>query len=312
MPPQPVKSAAARQERTSPKIFRSNLTPVEYRYKSMRLATTKTRLKAKGQRLKSASRPAALSFFYFLLAFSIQPLALPADARQMAFARAERAFLQTQAAFHKNPQVPQSACAFALACFDLADLETSNARRAETAEQGIAAARTAIAKEPKLAAAHYYLAMNLGELARTKKLGALRLLGEMESEFKAVIALDPKIDYDGPHRSLGMLYRDAPGWPTSIGNRSNARIHLRKAVELSPDYPDNWLGLLEAYIKWGDKGALQSQLPPAEEALQRARKTLTGEKWELSWQDWDREWQKIKEKAAEGSGSLQSPRQKNQ
>src|SRR6266481_6775492 len=40
IPPQPVKSAAARQERASPKIFRSNLTGVEYRYKGMRLATT--------------------------------------------------------------------------------------------------------------------------------------------------------------------------------------------------------------------------------------------------------------------------------
>src|SRR5436190_14189352 len=86
-------------------------------------------------------------FHALLLAFSLQASAFPAantDARQMAFARAERAFLQTQAAFHKNPQDAQSACAFAIACFDLADLETSNARRAETAELGIAAARTAI------------------------------------------------------------------------------------------------------------------------------------------------------------------------
>src|SRR5258707_888276 len=171
---------------------------------------------------------------WLLLAFSIQPLAFPSaalantDARQMAFARAERAFFQTQAAFNKNRQDSQSACGFAVACFDLADLENSNSRRAETAELGIAAAHSAIAKEPKLAAAHYYLAMNLGELARTKKLGALRLLGEMESEFKAAIALDPKIDYAGPHRSLGMLYRDAPGWPTSLGSRSHASIQLRQ------------------------------------------------------------------------------------
>src|SRR5207248_6916974 len=108
-------------------------------------------------------------------------------------------------------------------------------RRAEIAEQGIAAARQGIERAPRLAAPHYYLALNLGQLARTKKLGALRLVDEMEAELKAAIALDPKFDYAGPHRSLGLLYADAPGWPTSIGNHSKARQHLHTAIELSPE-----------------------------------------------------------------------------
>src|SRR5206468_3539257 len=98
---------------------------------------------------------------------------------------------------------------------------------------------------------------------------------------------------------LGLLYLDAPGWPTSIGSRTKARLHLRTAVELSPDYPENWLCLLEAFLKWGDKSAVQSQLAQSEEMLKRARKIFTGENWESSWQDWDRRWEKIKGKAAE-------------
>jgi tetratricopeptide (TPR) repeat protein len=145
-------------------------------------------------------------------------------------------------------------------------------------------------------------------LARTKKIGALKLVTEMEAEFLAAIESDEKFDFAGAHRSLGLLYLDAPGWPTSIGNRSKARLHLRKAVELSSDYPDNWLSLLEAYLKWGERNTVQSQLAATQEMLQHARKTLTGEKWALSWQDWDRRWDKIKAKVTEPAPHLESPR----
>ena len=220
----------------------------------------------------------------------------------------ERVFFEAQAHFNKANNDPEAAWHFARACFDWADLADSKARRAELAEQGIAACREAIQHDPKLAPADYYLGLNLGQLARTKKIGAFKLIDEMEMRFKAAIALDPKFDYAGAHRSLGLLYLDAPGWPTSIGNRSNARLHLSKAVEISPEYPDNWLCLLEAYLKWGEKSAIQSQLASTEEALLRARKTFVGDLWESSWQDWDRRWEKIKTKATEPPSNLESPR----
>jgi len=223
-------------------------------------------------------------------------------------ARAEHAFFEAQARFNKAGNDPEAAWQFALACFDWADLAPSNARRAEIAEQGIAASRRAIERDSRSGAAHYYLALNLGQLARTKKLAALKLVDEMETEFKEAIGFDPKVDYAGPDRSLGLLYLDAPGWPTSIGSRAKARLHLRTAVELCPDYPENLLCLLEAYLKWGDKSTAQSQLASTEDALQRSRKSLTGEKWESSWQDWEHRWEKIKAKAAEPPSSLESPK----
>ena len=231
-------------------------------------------------------------------------------AHESPAAKAERAFFEAQARYNKNSSDAEAAWQFGVACFDWAEFANSNSSRAEIAQQGIAACRHAIQLAPKTAAAHYYLAINLGQLAQTKKVGALRLVAEMEPEFQAAIALDPTLDSAGPHRSLGLLYLEAPGWPASIGNRSKARVHLRKAVELSPDYPDNWLSLLEAYLKWNEKSAVQSQLSSTEEVLERARKNLVGEKWELSWQDWDRRWTKIKAKASESPSSLESPRQK--
>ena len=65
--------------------------------------------------------------------------------------------------------------------------------------------------------------MNLGQLARTELLGALKLVKEMEREFKTAADLDKQFDYAGPERCLGLLYRDAPGWPASIGSRRKAR-----------------------------------------------------------------------------------------
>ncbi len=241
-----------------------------------------------------------------LLFLAFQALAAP----ETQAAAAERAFDAAKAQFTKNPSDPEAAWRFGLACFDWADLTPTNARRAEVAEQGAAACRHSIQLTPKSAAAHYYLALNLGELARTKKLGALKLVSEMETEFLAAIDWDQKFDYAGPHRSLGLLYSEAPGWPASIGNRTKAREHLRKAVELSPDYPDNALTLIDALLKWNEKSAAQLHIPSTQEVLERARKSLTGDKWEASWRDWNRRWEKIQAKMSETSGGLESPRQK--
>jgi hypothetical protein len=253
----------------------------------------------------------AIANFWVILACLTLPLSAPAAGSaimERAAARAEHTFFEAQARHNKDGKDLEAAWQFALACFDWADLVPSNARRAEIAEQGIAASRRAIESNSRSGPAHYYLALNLGQLARTKKLGALKLVDEMETEFKAAIGLDPKVDYAGPDRSLGLLYMDAPGWPTSIGSRAKARLHLRTAVELCPSYPENLLCLLEAYLKWGDKSAVQSQLASAEEALQRAHQALSGEKWESGWQDWDQRWEKIKAKATEPSSSLESPK----
>jgi tetratricopeptide (TPR) repeat protein len=121
----------------------------------------------------------------------------------------------------------------------------------------------------------------------------------MEREFKTVRDLDAKFDYAGPDRNLGLLYLEAPGWPASIGDRSKARRHLERAVELAPDYPENHLCLLEAYLKWNDQKGLLRESKVVEKLLPVARKGFTGEAWEQSWVDWDKRWEKIREKTRE-------------
>ncbi len=222
--------------------------------------------------------------------------------------QAEAAFHEAQTKFRLAPKDSEAGWQFARRCFDLAEFATNDAERADTASLGVAACRQILERAPKSAPAHYYLALDLGQLARTKSLGALNLVNEMEDHLLAAIASNPRFDYAGPHRSLGMLYRDAPGWPISIGSRSKARLHLEKAVELSREFPENVLVPLESYLKWNDLSEVRANLKTAGEVLEKGRKQFSGPEWAADWKDWQERWEEIKKKAEQSSPVLLPPR----
>jgi hypothetical protein len=181
---------------------------------------------------------------FFTLAGGSLPTNEAAWHASAEFARAE--FQRAQTAFRADANNPTNEWQFARAAFEYAEFSTNNTERADLARQGIAASRALVAREPKSAAGHYYLAMNLGQLARTEFFGALRLVHEMEREFLAAAALDARFDHAGPERNLGLLYREAPGWPVSIGSQHKARPFAELAVQFAPDYPENQLNLIES------------------------------------------------------------------
>lgn len=198
---------------------------------------------------------------------------------------------------------------FARACFDLADIATNNVQRAAAALEGTAAARAVTLRTPGLAAGHYYLALNLGQTARTRGLSALKLVSEMEGILKKAITLDASFDHAGPDRSLAIVYRDAPGWPLCVGSKSKAREHLRKAVALAPDYPENRFYLIESLLKWGERGAALVEIKAAEEILPAARTKFSGPAWADEWAAWDAWWKHLQDQAAEHSRPPASPKQ---
>ena len=207
--------------------------------------------------------------------------------------RAQRLYLQARERHARQPGDRETGVRLAKACFDRAEFATNDTERAALAVEGINVCRQVIERDPASAAAHLFLGLNLGQLARTKTLGALRLVGEMESEFKRAIELEPSVEYAGPDRYLGQLYQAAPGWPTSIGSRSRARQHLSRACELSPDYPDNRLTLLEALMEWNDRRNFPKEARRYVELLPVSRGKYAGEPWEAAWADWDQRWQKL-------------------
>jgi tetratricopeptide (TPR) repeat protein len=182
---------------------------------------------------------------------------------------------------------------FARATFDLAEFSTNDTQRAQLAEEGIKAAKAAVERAPGNASAHYYLALNLGQLARTQLLGALRLVSEMEKHFKTAAELDPSLDHGGPDRNLGILYREAPGWPASIGSRSKARKHLEKAVQLHPDFPANQLELLQAHLDWKERRHAEQVLPRVRSCMAGMDTKFSGEQWAWARDGWQRFWEEL-------------------
>ncbi len=130
--------------------------------------------------------------------------------------------------------------------------------------------------------------MNFGQLAKAEapSLAAYRLVREMEREFKNGGGSGRSFDYAGPDRGLGLLYRDAPGWPLSIGSRHKAREWLEQAEKLAPDYPENHLNLAESFLQWHDRAGAERELKALDALWPIAQTNLTGEAWEPSWDDW--------------------------
>lgn len=226
-------------------------------------------------------------------------------------ARAEAEFLWTRARFQADTNSDAAAWEFARACFHFADLTTNKAQAGLVAEQGIGVCRQLIARQPDSAPGHYYLGLNLGQLADTRRnFSALKMVREMEREFLRACELDERFDYAGPDRTLGMLYLQAPVIG-SIGSRSKARQRLKRAVELAPEYPGNRLNLGEAYLKWGEFNAALHEINALEESWPEAREKLSGENWAASWWEWERRLKTAKKRIENASKTIQPPRNAN-
>jgi hypothetical protein len=239
-----------------------------------------------------------------LLVFGAGPAVAGDPADWLASARQQ--YFEAQAGYTNRPHDALAAWGFGRACFDLAEFATNRTERAALATQGIAACRLSLARQSNSAAAHFYLAMNLGQLARTKTLGALSLVDEMETEFLRAGELDPLFWYAGPDRNVGQLYRDAPAIG-SVGSRSKARKHLSRAVELVPDYPENRLCLIESLLKWSDRNGARRELKLLETLWLTAKTNLTGDIWAPAWVDWEARLAVLKRKLDDVPKTLRAP-----
>ena len=243
-------------------------------------------------------RKAVVAAALLLASSAIAPAQTHFPATTNPVAYAENILVSARVRLEHEPSNAEAAWQFGRACFDRAEFANKDTERATLAVEGIAALRRLTAREPKLAAGHYYLAMNLGQLARTKLLAALKLVDEMEHEFKAARALDEHFDNAGPDRNLGQLYFQAPGWPASIGSRSKAHKHLERAAELAPGFPENRLNLLEAYCEWKDQRGIQREWKAITALWPAARTNFTGAAWASSWADWEKRRGELQARAA--------------
>lgn len=203
------------------------------------------------------------------------------------------------AVLQRMPHDANAIAAFGRTSFELAEFATNAVERAALAEAALTPLRGLVERQPQFAAGHHYLAMNLGQLARTRTLSALRLVGEMERAFLAAARLDPGLDHAGPDRYLGKLYRDAPPWPASIGSRTKSRRHFELSVRRAPDFPENPLCLIEALLQWGEAKAASTAAKLYAERVVSARARWVGPEWTHDWKDWEARWQRIERRLRE-------------
>src|SRR5579859_5199883 len=132
----------------------------------------------------NSSRALAFGCSFFCLGV------ITAAAQGGSRAQAEQAYQARQKQLAGQPHNPEAAWRMGRASFDLGELATNSTERAAVAEQGITACRQALAADSNCAPAHYYAALNLGELARTKSIGALKLVNQMERELTTARELE--------------------------------------------------------------------------------------------------------------------------
>jgi len=229
-----------------------------------------------------------------------KPADIPMPTLSAKFAdTAQIKLINARKKFQADTNSVPAAWALGQACFWRGEFAVDDEERTALANEGIAVCRALTMRAPTVPEGHYYLAMNLGQLARTKWLEALGLVKELERSMKFAAGMNPRLDHAGPDRCLGLLYRDAPGWPISLGSKSKARTHLLRAVELAPDFPENRLVLIETWLMWKEKKPLQRELDALGALLPKARKQFTGEDWAAHWDDWDRRWLEVQARAAE-------------
>ncbi|MEI6340699.1 MAG: hypothetical protein WCR07_01985 [Verrucomicrobiota bacterium] len=214
---------------------------------------------------------------------STVPAAPRATVLQREFDAARSAWMAATPSSTQSLPLVHEFCRLA---YDLATVQARHADRARITRLGIDAAEASLVHHPQSAPTWYYLALNLGELARTKSLGALKLLPRIRDGLEAARTLDELLDGAGPDRTLGLLYLEAPGWPASLGSRTKAREHFLKAVALAPDYPGNHLCLADALLRWNERDAAKAQLLALDGIWTQARARLSGPRWEPDWSEW--------------------------
>jgi tetratricopeptide (TPR) repeat protein len=177
--------------------------------------------------------------------YGIVSLANSPDAESIKMA-SEKLYDAALIRFQSEAFSAEDAWKLARVAFDFAEHLDPSDRKESVARQGIAAARACVQQSSQMAEGYYYLALNLGQLARCRRLGALKLVREMEKAFLKARELNASLDFAGPDRCLGRLYLQAPGWPASVGSSRKAMEHLTEAMLIYPEYPGNVLQLVHA------------------------------------------------------------------
>jgi hypothetical protein len=151
-------------------------------------------------------------------------------------------------------------------------------RRRALLEDGIAAARRAIAAQPQRPEGHFWLAANMGALAESHGLRAgLRYRKPIKEALERVLRIDPGFQQGSADRALGRWYYMVPG--LFGGSKKKSEEHLRRSLTYNPHSTASLYFLAETLI------ALERR-DEARDVLRR----LIDAPLDPEWAPEDREW----------------------
>src|SRR5262245_55891430 len=133
-------------------------------------------------------------------------------ANRSTIADARRAAAIWQAAVDKNPADFGAAWKRARAAYWLGGHEEGQDARDREFDDGMAAARKAIAAQPGKPEGHFWLAAVLGAYAQDHGIrGGLKYRGTIRDELETVLKMDPGFQQGSADRALGRWYFQVPG-----------------------------------------------------------------------------------------------------
>jgi tetratricopeptide (TPR) repeat protein len=126
-------------------------------------------------------------------------------------------------------------------------------------ENGIDAARKAIAMAPDRAEGHFWLAANMGALAESFGLRAgIKYRKPIKDELEMVLRIDPAFMQGSGDRALGRWYFKVPG--LFGGSRKLAKEHLTASLKYSPNDTAAHFFLAEVLVDEGRKDEARAEL----------------------------------------------------
>jgi tetratricopeptide (TPR) repeat protein len=190
------------------------------------------------------------------LAAAQPPDALYADRADLSSAR--RAADLWSAEFRANPHDFETAWKMARVDYWLGG-HTPEAEQRPLYEQGMEAARQAIAIAPGRPEGHFWLGANMGALAESGGLTAgLRYRKAIKEEFETVLRIDPGFLSGSADRALGRWYHKVPR--LFGGSRTEAEAHLKAALGYDPSSTVTHYFLADLYVDEGRKDDAGAEL----------------------------------------------------
>ena len=136
---------------------------------------------------------------------------------------------------------------------------TVDAERRACHEQGIDAARKAVALQPGQPEGHFWLAANMGALAESAGLTTgLKYRGAIKQELQTVLRLDPGFEQGSADRALGRWYFKVPA--IFGGSLRQAERHLRASLSYNQHSTASHFFLAEVLLKAGRKDEARTEL----------------------------------------------------